>query len=183
MSEKMIPAAATKPSNPKDNFGTKKVSLSYVSMPVLMETALGMQEGGYKYGRHNYRVIGVRGSVYFDAAIRHLAAWWEGEDFDRESRANLHHISKAIASLVVLRDAMMRENWQDDRPPASERGWIERMNKTVVGLCEAFPDPVAPYTATAEPRDHRGTLSVDAKTGPMPPVEAYEPPPWKFGPI
>ena len=53
-------------------------------------------EGARKYGRHNYRVIGVRGSVYYDATLRHVTAWWEGEDLDPERGIN--HISKAIAS-------------------------------------------------------------------------------------
>src|SRR5512143_1165912 len=106
-----------KPSNPKDSVGVKKVSLSYVPAPVLMETAVGMQEGGFKYGRHNYRVIGVRGSVYYDATMRHLMSWWEGEDIDPDS--GLSHVTKAICSLVVLRDAMMQGCFTDDRPPKS----------------------------------------------------------------
>src|ERR1035438_3531894 len=82
-----------KDSNPKDSIGIKKVALSCVSAPVLMEMALGMQEGAMKYGRHNYRVIGVRASVYYDATMRHLMAYWEGEDIDPDS--GLSHLSKA----------------------------------------------------------------------------------------
>ena len=93
---------STKPTKPKDNVGVKKVSLSYVPASVMLETALGMQEGGFKYGRHNYRVIGVRASVYYDATMRHLMDWWEGEDLDPDS--GLSHVTKAICSLVVLRD-------------------------------------------------------------------------------
>ncbi|SVD92517.1 uncharacterized protein METZ01_LOCUS445371, partial [marine metagenome] len=29
-------------------------------------------EGAIKYGRHNYRIAGVRASVYIDATIGHL---------------------------------------------------------------------------------------------------------------
>lgn len=75
----------SKPTNPKDAFGIKKASLSCVSSPVLMELGIAMQEGACKYGRHNYRVIGVRGSVYYDATLRHLMSWWEGEDIDPDS--------------------------------------------------------------------------------------------------
>jgi hypothetical protein len=35
-------------------------SANLVSAPVLAEVGLGMLEGGHKYGRHNYRAIGVR---------------------------------------------------------------------------------------------------------------------------
>jgi hypothetical protein len=133
-----------KPSNPKDAFGIKKASLSCVSSPVLMELGIAMQEGACKYGRHNYRVIGVRGSVYYDASMRHLMSWWEGEDIDPDS--GLSHITKAIASLVVLRDAMMQEQFTDDRPPKS-KPWIVPLNKASEALFDKYPTPVRPYTA------------------------------------
>ncbi len=134
-----------KPSNPKDVFGVKKFSLSYVSMPVLGELAVAMQEGGAKYGRHNYRVIGVKASVYFDAAFRHISTWWEGEDIDAASGVN--HVTKAIASLVVLRDAMMQGQWVDDRPPPTADDWVNELNRKVEALAERFPNPVAAFTA------------------------------------
>lgn len=133
-----------KPSNPKDAFGIRKVSLSYVSLPVLAELAVAMQEGGAKYGRHNYRVIGVKASVYFDAVFRHMAAWWEGEDIDAAS--GVSHVTKAIASLVVLRDAMIQANWVDDRPPATAGEWVEDLNKKVEALAEKYTNPVEPFT-------------------------------------
>lgn len=60
---------------------------------------------------------GVRSSVYYDATMRHLMAWWEGEDTDPDS--GMSHITKAITSLVVLRDAMIQDMCTDDRPPRS----------------------------------------------------------------
>ena len=50
-----------------------------------------------------------------DALLRHAFAWWEGEDIDPDS--GLSHITKAIATLVVLRDAMLQNMCTDDRPP------------------------------------------------------------------
>jgi len=135
--------AVTKPSNPKDAFGIKKASLSCVSSPVLMELGIAMQEGGCKYGRHNYRVIGVRGSVYYDATLRHLMAWWEGEDIDPDS--GLSHVTKAIASLVVLRDSMMQDKFTDDRPPRSAP-WLPDLNARSEALFNKYPEPVKPYT-------------------------------------
>jgi hypothetical protein len=142
------PPLTTKPSNPKDNFGIKKAPLSTVSAPVLLELGVAMKEGAAKYGRHNYRVIGVMASVYYDATMRHLMSWWEGEDLDPDS--GLSHITKAIASLVVLRDAMMRGNWQDDRPPHTESGWMTVLNEKVVALAEKYPNPVPPFTDEGE---------------------------------
>ncbi len=139
----------TKESNPKDIIGCKKPPLSVLPWPVLFEVGVGMLEGACKYGRHNYRTIGVRASIYFDATTRHLALWWEGEDIDKDS--GLNHITKAIASLVVLRDAQMRDMVNDDRPPRFDNDpgrdkWIAQMQDKVDNVLAKHPDPLPPYT-------------------------------------
>ena len=111
----MDQAPVTKPSNPKSAFGSRKVSLSVLPPIVLWEVSLGMMDGATKYGRYNWRGVGVRSSEYYDATQRHLTAFWEGQDIDPDS--GLHHLTKAISSLVVWRDAMLRGMCQDDRPP------------------------------------------------------------------
>jgi len=133
-----------KDTNPKDAVGIKKVPMSVISAPVLMEIGLGMMEGARKYGRHNYRVAGVRASVYYDAAMRHLTAFWEGEDIDPDS--GLSHVSKALACLSVLRDSMIMGNWKDDRPPKHEDGWVGKYNKKAEEIINKYPDSVEPYT-------------------------------------
>jgi hypothetical protein len=122
----------TKPTNPKDAIGsTTKVPMSVLPAPVMMEVAVGMFEGGVKYGRYNYRGVGVRASVYYDATMRHMMDYWEGEDIDPDSTAKLNHISKAISSLVVMRDSMLRGNFVDDRPPSSKKGWMQELNSKI----------------------------------------------------
>jgi hypothetical protein len=124
----------TKLSNPKDAVGISKVPVSTIPMqvlfeieeylcrpvfaPVVGELGVGMMEGGRKYGRSNYRAVGVRGSVYFDAAWRHRNLFRYGEDIDPDS--GLSHITKAIASLAVLYDGILQGNWTDDRPPKAK---------------------------------------------------------------
>ncbi len=134
-----------KPSNPKDRLGILKIPYSTISQPVLAEVGVAMLEGALKYGRHNYRAIGVRASVYFDAVMaRHMPAWWEGEDIDPDS--GLHHITKAIAGLCVIRDAMIQGKFIDDRPPKSPAGWQEALNEKVKVLLEKYKGrEVAPY--------------------------------------
>lgn len=127
-----------KETNPKDAVGVKKGYLSVIPLTVLYELGLAMLEGARKYGRHNYRISGVRGSVYFDAAHRHLAAWFEGEDTDPDS--GLSHITKAIASLTVLRDSMIRKNWIDDRPPSSDPNWMVEVNKKAEEIINKYPE-------------------------------------------
>jgi hypothetical protein len=111
------PLESAKPTNPKDAVGVRKAPMSTVPATVLAELGVAMLEGATKYGRHNFRAIGVRGSVYYDGTMRHLMAWWEGEDIDPDS--GLSHVTKAIASLTVLRDAMIQGKFTDDRPPRS----------------------------------------------------------------
>jgi len=109
----------SKKTNPKDAISIRKPRF-YSGLPlnVTKEVSIGMMEGAMKYGRHNYRVAGVRASVYLDATIGHLFDYWEGQDIDPDS--NLHHITKAIASLYVLRDAQLQGMCEDDRPPKSD---------------------------------------------------------------
>lgn len=126
-----------KPSNPKDVVGVRKAPLSVVPMPVIVEVGVGMLEGASKYGRHNYREMGVRASVYFDATMRHMIAWWEGEDIDADS--GLSHVTKAICSLVVLRDAMMQNKFADDRAPRS-LPFYPRLNKAASDVIDKYKD-------------------------------------------
>jgi hypothetical protein len=126
-----------KPTNPKDAVGIKKAPMSTVSAAVLAEVGVGMLEGALKYGRHNYRGVGVRASVYYDATIRHLFSWWEGEDTDPDSQ--LSHVTKAICSLVVLRDAMIQDKCEDDRPPRSAK-FYERLNELAAKNVEIYGD-------------------------------------------
>lgn len=134
------------PLNPKDIVGSKKIPFSSVPAVVIAEIALGMYEGARKYGRHNYRIAGVRPSIYYDATLRHLMAWWEGEDIDPDS--GLHHVTKALASLTVLRDAMINGKIiEDDRPPSiKNKSWLKNLNKGVEEIVEKYPDMTPPYT-------------------------------------
>ena len=134
-----------KKQNPKDEIGTKKPRF-YSGLPanVTKEVSIGMLEGAIKYGRHNYRIAGVRASVYIDATIGHLLDYWEGQDIDPDS--NLHHITKAIASLYVLRDAQMRDMCEDDRPPRSDvEGDKIRLQAIVNELFKKYPNPEPAY--------------------------------------
>lgn len=110
----------TKETNPKDMVGTRKAGISCVPQAVLAELGLAMLEGACKYGRFNWRVSGVRASVYMDALYRHIfLQWWEeGEDIDVESQCS--HLTKGISTLTVLRDAMIQGMLVDDRPPKSK---------------------------------------------------------------
>lgn len=135
----------SKPSNPKDSVGIKKVPFSTVPSEVTAEVGLAMLEGALKYGRHNYRSVGVRASVYYDAALRHLTAFWEGQDIDPDS--GLPHIVKCLACLYVLRDSQHMGNWVDDRPPRIPDNdiWTSVLNKQAEHLLEKYPNPAKTF--------------------------------------
>lgn len=134
-----------KDTNPKDAVGTKKSPMSVVPMGVMMEVGVGMLEGARKYGRHNYRVAGVRASVYVDATMRHLMKFWDfGLDIDKDS--GLSEVTKAITSLVVLRDAMMTGKWVDDRPPPLPVELLDQIQRSVDEVFERHPNALPAYT-------------------------------------
>lgn len=100
--------------NPKALSGRKKTRSSFTPVEVLEEIDKGMTEGALKYGPYNWRKTDIEASDYYDSTMRHLRAWWLGEDIDPDS--GIHHVSKMITGLIVLRDAMIHGKCEDDRP-------------------------------------------------------------------
>jgi len=134
-----------KDTNPKDGVGSLKPSYAAVPVPVLYEVGAALTEGARKYGGYNWRVAGVRTSVYIDATRRHLDSFWEGEDIDPDS--GLSHITKAIASLTVFRDAMIQGMVaNDDRPPRTEAPFMVEGQERMAELVTRYPSPVPNHT-------------------------------------
>lgn len=102
-----------KPSNPKDLIGSSKLPLSLWPETATALGCLGLLDGCLKYGRANYRAIGVRASIYVDALRRHVARWYEGEEHDPDS--GLPHLAHALACLAILVDAQAAGKLNDDR--------------------------------------------------------------------
>ena len=140
--------------NPKDAIGSKKLSFAVLPWRVLCRVALAMMEGMAKHGRHNYRVAGgIRASVYFDATVaRHLTSWWEGEDIDPAS--GLNHVDKAIASLMVMRDAMLEGNFVDDRPPRG-RVDMDEMNAEAARILAEHADKSPRHYTIADTQERQ----------------------------
>lgn len=113
------------PADPKQSAGAAKVPMSALPMAVVAELAVAHGEGAAKYGRHNWRKGEVLASTYYAATLRHLTAWFEGEDIDPDS--GLSHLVKAMASLAVLRDAQIHGTALDDRPEPAPEGFMARL--------------------------------------------------------
>jgi hypothetical protein len=133
--------------NPKQQAGAVKAPMSCVSEAVQAELGIAMLEGSLKYGRHNYRTgAPILASVYYDAVRRHMRSFWDaGEDIDPAS--GVSHITKAIATLVVMRDAMIMGIYEDDRPPPVPAGFFEELDARAAELHAKYPAPKPPVRA------------------------------------
>jgi hypothetical protein len=105
-------------SNPKDAFGSAKIDMGLVPWTLMICAARAFLEGALKYGRFNWRIAGVRASIYHAALLRHVAKWWNGQNYDRATR--VHHLDNAIACLTIIRDAELYGKLTDDRPPCPD---------------------------------------------------------------
>ena len=94
---------------------TKREKFECVPPLVLKELSIAMAEGAEKYGRFNWLETNVQASTYYAAALRHLTSWYAGMNEDEDSPDRISHLTKAIASLTVLRDAQIHNNMADDR--------------------------------------------------------------------
>lgn len=139
--------------NPKEAFGSAKTPLDLVPDTIEMEVALAYLEGALKYGRYNWRVAGVRASIYRAAVRRHIAAWWNGEDADPDTQVK--HLANAIACLGIILDAALCDKLNDDRPPKVDVGKRFKEQMAVVAhLKQLFKDHSPPqYTEREHGRD------------------------------
>lgn len=103
----------TKPTNPKDAIGSDKVPLHLWPTTATALGSMALLDGACKYGRTNYRAIGVRASIYYDAAMRHLSRWFEGENTDPDS--GLPHLAHVLACVAIVVDADAAGKLNDDR--------------------------------------------------------------------
>lgn len=99
--------------NPKDIIGSNKIPLHLWPETASVLGSLALLDGALKYGRSNWRAVGIRASIYYDAARRHLNAWFEGEDLDQES--GLPHLAHALACVAIIVDAQAAGKMDDDR--------------------------------------------------------------------
>ncbi len=100
--------------NPKDQYGKAKVAMELVPATSIIYEALAMADGAAKYGPYNWRENDVRASIYIGAAMRHLSAWYNGEENAQDSGVN--HLGHAKACLGIIIDAMECGKLVDDRP-------------------------------------------------------------------
>lgn len=128
-----------KQTNPKDAIGSTKLHMGLVPDSLVVAAAMAFTEGAAKYGRYNWRVAGVRASIYHDALRRHLAKWWNGEDADKQT--GVPHLASVAACVAILLDADLLGKLTDDRPPSSPLGDdIQAAEKVAAGVKQLFAE-------------------------------------------
>lgn len=116
--EQVTEEQGIKQSNPKDAIGSNRCPIGLFPDTAHVAGSLAFAEGALKYGRYNWRAVGVRASIYYDAVQRHLMKWWAGEHKTGDS--NLPHLYHALACIAILIDAEVVGKLHDDRPPVAD---------------------------------------------------------------
>lgn len=124
--------------NPKDTIGATKLPLDLVPDSAVAYMALAFLEGASKYGQFNWRIAGVRFSVYDAAMQRHRAKLRAGEWAD--SKTKIPHLASMMACCAIILDAELCGKLIDDRPPEALAlpGRIDAMVADVAHVKKTF---------------------------------------------
>lgn len=95
-----------------------KAKLRLDLIPVSTFKGLGdvLTHGANKYGDRNWEK-GLMYSRVYGALLRHVIAWWDGEEFDPES--GVHHLDSVLANASFLKEYVSNPDKFgsfDDRP-------------------------------------------------------------------
>jgi hypothetical protein len=112
----MDPTLELPDGNPKTVYGMSKPGIEGVPVAPLFMVGEVMRLGIRKYGLTNWRHDPISASVYYNAAMRHIMTWWDGDNIDFESQQP--HLAHAVACLLILMDARLSDDLIDDRPSA-----------------------------------------------------------------
>lgn len=81
-------------------FDSGKRRLSLIPIPCINAILDVLEFGAKKYEVDNWQQVPQAETRYFDAAIRHLFAWREGEKIDPDS--GCHHLAHAACCVIFL---------------------------------------------------------------------------------
>lgn len=113
--------------NPKDKIGVTKVALELVPATSMIYEALAMADGARKYGPYNWRENEVQANIYIGAALRHINAWYNGEEVAEDS--GVHHLGHAKACLGIILDSLECGKLVDNRPLPAPVGDLLKRNQ------------------------------------------------------
>ena len=94
-------------------FDNGKVRLELLPPELLFAIGTILTFGAIKYTDRNWE-LGMKWSRVFGAMMRHMWAWWRGENKDPETGySHLWHAGACLAFLIAYEE---REKGEDDRP-------------------------------------------------------------------
>lgn len=91
----------------------EKVRVDLLPVDALLAAAEVFTYGAAKYEARNWEK-GFDWSRIYGATLRHLWAWFRGEDIDKES--GYHHLAHAACCVLMLLAMATRPVGRDDRP-------------------------------------------------------------------
>lgn len=87
---------------------------SLIPEGVMEEVLQVLEYGAKKYAPDNWKHVPDATTRYYDAAMRHMDAWWQGESYDGETnRSHLAHAMCCLMFLIWLEDFEMDKESQD----------------------------------------------------------------------
>lgn len=104
--------------NPKTIHGLAKPPMGLVPGTAMTAMAEAFRHGAEKYGPANWRSAPVTTSTYTSAALRHLFAWIDGEEYDpvEGGGSGVSHLAHVMGCMAILIDAQAQGTLKDDRP-------------------------------------------------------------------
>ena len=81
-------------------FDADKLRWSLLPDGVIEEVIKVLEYGARKYSEENWKLVEHAYTRYYDAAMRHISAWKQGETVDSESKQ--YHLAHAICCLMFL---------------------------------------------------------------------------------
>ncbi len=109
------------------HFSEDKSGVDQIPVDVLMEWGQVYTFGASKYGRNNWK-LGTEYHEFYASALRHLFAFWGGEDIDPES--GLSHLVHALWNIAAIRHYQNKGLGTDDRDNPLEAERRQMMTKS-----------------------------------------------------
>ena len=81
-------------------FDSGKLRWSLVPTGTMNNVLRVLEYGAKKYAPDNWKHVPEAKTRYYDAAMRHMDAWWQGERLDPET--NESHLAHAMCCLLFL---------------------------------------------------------------------------------
>jgi hypothetical protein len=95
-----VPIAAARVSEQGQKHDASKPRYSLLPTGSVEHVIDVLEFGATKYAPNNWQHVTDARTRYYDATMRHLSAWWQGETHDAES--GLHHLAHAACCILFL---------------------------------------------------------------------------------